>query len=475
MERSTLFSVLIAIALISGVLFAQIRNPVFDNGTPVAMGKMVKLNSSGQILVCGDNDPDVAGVVVAVQNIGGTNRYLIASSDVHHGILGATVNAGDRLTTSLGGNLRTASPGDLTVGYALENGDGTNLKKVIFFINRVSDWNSDTLGAYRDTLNRDFQRLRSNANPWLYDSVTFVAGAGVTLSQTGDSITIAAIGGGGADNDWERNDSWTGNRVYTFYNTDSVGIGTTTPTAKLDVDGGITMRNGRFTGRNSSGADTFQIYISGDTTFIKSEKRIKIGNPVNTHISDSLYFGKVAYDTLTDSVLVLGRGGKVGWASWNDVGGAITQAYGELQISIRRYYSGVTKSPNWQNMDSCECGFYSGLPYVTVTCVNGQLDTIIVGPKGNKLYQMSISISFDGASGLILELGVFVNNVLLDKFTLFSQVASTGEKKSASLSGLLKLNPGDKVTVKFRDTSGGGAKYMNIYNFNLQITRIDDA
>ncbi|MBN2543227.1 hypothetical protein JXI42_10215 [bacterium] len=80
-----------------------------------------------------------------------------------------------------------------------------------------------------------FVRLRSNGASWLYDSVTFVAGSNITLNQNGDSITIALTSS--PDSNWSR----TGNYVYTFNNTDSVGIGTTTPGAKLDVNGDVNI------------------------------------------------------------------------------------------------------------------------------------------------------------------------------------------------------------------------------------------
>ncbi len=40
-----------------------------------------------------------------------------------------------------------------------------------------------------------FQQLRANGSSWLTDSVTFVEGSNITLSQVGDSITISASGG----------------------------------------------------------------------------------------------------------------------------------------------------------------------------------------------------------------------------------------------------------------------------------------
>ncbi|MBN2543973.1 tail fiber domain-containing protein, partial [bacterium] len=84
-----------------------------------------------------------------------------------------------------------------------------------------------------------FVRLRSDGDPWLYDSATFVTGSNITLTQNGDSIIITAADQ--TDDHWDRN----GNYVYTFNNTDSVGIGTTNPAEKLDVSGNVHV-SGKF-------------------------------------------------------------------------------------------------------------------------------------------------------------------------------------------------------------------------------------
>ncbi|MCK5833542.1 hypothetical protein KAH81_07725 [bacterium] len=270
MKRNSTIITALALILIALPLIGQLKNRVEDSGTAVEMGSMVKLNASGQITVCGDSDTSVAGIVVAVLPDGGTDYYLLSSSDIFPARMEASVTAGDRLTTATGGKLKTASDGDVFIGFALENGHATEVRKAIISLDYPISVDWDTLGAYADTSvvwdtlgdyalldtlsayydttdlqtsgdaevhwdnltnvpadladgddvdttiaywgslrnipadiadgdDLGFQQLRANGSAWLPDSVTFVEGSNITLTQTGDSITIAATG---ADTDW---------------------------------------------------------------------------------------------------------------------------------------------------------------------------------------------------------------------------------------------------------------------------------
>jgi hypothetical protein len=91
----------------------------------------------------------------------------------------------------------------------------------------------------------------------LKDNVTLAAGANVTLTPSGNTVTIASAGAGGSG-------IWNLNGVNTYYNAGNVGIGTTTPFSRLAVqtasgnygfthtDGTITL--GSYVGSSSSGA-----------------------------------------------------------------------------------------------------------------------------------------------------------------------------------------------------------------------------
>jgi len=71
----------------------------------------------------------------------------------------------------------------------------------------VAHWDS-IRGIPADIADGDdigFTQLRANGSPWLTDSVTLAEGTNVTLTQTGDSITIDATGGGSSN--WTVTDS----------------------------------------------------------------------------------------------------------------------------------------------------------------------------------------------------------------------------------------------------------------------------
>jgi hypothetical protein len=80
----------------------------------------------------------------------------------------------------------------------------------------------------------------------LRDNVTLTAGANVTVTPTGNTITIAAPGG--------PNGPWSVNGSSAFYNGGNVGIGTSSPLDKLTIAGVTSYNNGlKLTGNADAG------------------------------------------------------------------------------------------------------------------------------------------------------------------------------------------------------------------------------
>ncbi len=455
--------------------FGQIKNPIQDAGAAIDMGSSVKVNSSGQIAVCGDNDSLFAGVVTAVQTIAATDYYLISSSDIFPAKLDAAVTAGDLLTTSAGGSFKTVSTGEIIVGVALQDGHATDLRKAIFAVDRTP--NLDTLAAYLDTTNSFFQRLRANANPWLADSVTFVEGTNITLTQTGDSITITASSSVG-DNDWSGAES---GQMYAYDSDDSVAVGRPTAAAKFDVEGGIMMRGDRYWGVDATaGADSFWIYDDGDTTRFDADNAIKIGDGSlivgtngNVHVSDTMFLGEVVEDSITDSLLCVSSNGKVSWMDISDAGNAVIQSYGEMYIEDTIGVEVDLPAHRGRTvMDSASAGLVRGSPYVTAYTSGGD-DSLTVMTDGGGIHQMNLSLTFSGPSGVELSMALCINDTIIDRFILGSDIASAGETKSSNLSGLMELAYGDVITVKLWNRNDRpSATTIKIYNFSVHLTRI---
>lgn len=141
----------------------------------------------------------------------------------------------------------------------------------------------------------------------LKDDVTLEAGSNVTITPSGNKLTISASGGSGGSNYWTANGANISNS-----NSDNVGIGTTDPINRLHVEGaGITLS------RNGFG-NPFSIVKDGNTPFAVFEGgsvnqyRFAINNSGNVGIgtTDPGYkLDVIGGDVRTDGVLRFNEAG----------------------------------------------------------------------------------------------------------------------------------------------------------------------
>ena len=655
-----LFLSVIIFILTSSTLFSQtvIKYPLQDSGTEIGAGIAVRLNSSGQIVVCDSNDVNIIGFIIEKENVSGTIYYNVVNSDATEAFLRAGVNMGDKLTVAAGGTLKILQPSEMIVGFALEDGPASGAAqrgKIMITLDAALTgnfiWNQDTsaqLGNYwisgdsktngSDSIGgnltvegaavindaggaNDFRvegftdqnliftdaannrlgigtnaptakldvngqtRIRTVPSGLTTDSILTVDANGNIRSinfnriedndwtrsgnllytyNTSDSVGIGTTSPGAkldvrgdavfnedggdfdfrvegftdqnliftdAANDWLgigtnaptakldvngqarirtvpsglttdsiltvdangnirsinfnriEDDDWSRNNnyVYTYNTDDSVGIGLTSPDNKLDIDGGVLMHGNRYWGVDPSGTDSFWIYDDRDTTFFNADNPITIGDlslilqtDGDARITKHLYIETVDEDSITDSVLVLTSGGKVSWASREIVTSVITRGYAEIYIgdTLGKAVS-LPAHCVWTTMDSASSGEVAGSPYITTHTSSGS-DSVVIGTKGETIYQMNMSISFSGPSGVELAMGLFLNDSLLQEFILYSDIASSGETKSGSLSGLIPLKTDNALTIKMKNRNDRPISLtIEIYNFCLQLTRIE--
>ncbi len=219
--------ILIFSLLINAIVFAQsvLKYQIIDDGTSLSIGTAVKVDASGNITACGDNDPDVVGVIVSKENDGVNRYYVISSGDVALAPLPNTLLAGDKLTTAAGGGIRKAALGEIVVGIALEDGDGNALtnERLILTLGYASPSNF---------ISNQYASAQS-ANFWI-DKTGRVGHLVVDSS--------AVVNESGGNYDFRVEGDTDPNLLFTDASTDFVGIGTNVPLQKLDLDGALRLR-----------------------------------------------------------------------------------------------------------------------------------------------------------------------------------------------------------------------------------------
>lgn len=93
----------------------------------------------------------------------------------------------------------------------------------------------------------------------LSDDITLVAGSNVTISPSGNTLVISAAAGSGGDTDWNINGTNMSSGV-----SGNVGIGTTSPSGKLEVVGKMELSGNGSRLEMRNGADQMNVELDGE-------------------------------------------------------------------------------------------------------------------------------------------------------------------------------------------------------------------
>ncbi len=101
-------------------------------------------------------------------------------------------------------------------------------------------------------------------------------------------------------------------------------------------------------------------------------------------------------------------------------------------------------------------------------------DKIIIGEDG--LYELELSMSFGGSQNVQVRGVVFKTpnggSAAATKVQLMRKIGSTGDLGSASAHGLLRLNSGDALDIRFNATSNG--EDLDIYSVNFIVNKVGE-
>jgi hypothetical protein len=102
-------------------------------------------------------------------------------------------------------------------------------------------------------------------------------------------------------------------------------------------------------------------------------------------------------------------------------------------------------------------------------------DKIVIGEDG--LYEIELSMSFGGSNNTQVRCAVFKtpnggSTATQTRVGLLRKIASTGDLGSAGSHGLLRLDAGDKLDVRFNSASNN--ETLSIYSINFIVNKVGD-
>ena len=330
------------------------------------------------------------------------------------------------------------------------------------------------------------------------DDVNMVAGPNISITPQGDSLIIASSGGGGGSL-W----SLSGNNVY--YNNGNVGIGTTNPTARLDISGnisisgngtvggtltgniinattqfnignnrvlsnagtnnlfaGVNSGNGNTTGNNNSffgtGAGALNTTGGGNSFFGRSAGNTNTEGSNNTligssadlganNLTNATAIGNRAFVALNNSLVLGSVKGKNGATSDINIGIGTTTPDATLDIEIEKALPNITPDIRLTN--------YGRFPYLSFRSSRG----IRPGPTATTSDDILLILGADGYNGSSFT-GSGAASIYFTPTENWNTVAN-GTKISFLTTANGSTSPGTRMTINHDGNVGIGPGLVN--------------
>lgn len=145
--------------------------------------------------------------------------------------------------------------------------------------------------------------------------------------------------------------------------------------------------------------------------------------------------------------------------------------HGEMYIENPATYEvlPMAVTPNYYGLTSASEGYTTGSEYVRYED-NATADRLVIGSQGAGTYLVTLSSSFGGNGNVKVGAAIHINGVLQNGLAFLNKLNSTGDVSSASLTGIVTLQAGDYLDVRFNSDTDN--KNVYIYLLNLHISRI---
>ncbi|MGD9128890.1 MAG: right-handed parallel beta-helix repeat-containing protein [Candidatus Woesebacteria bacterium] len=432
-------------SLISLLVFslAQIlldKNPSFtgydDNSQVLRSAENLKQSNRAKVLAAADERTDrqslmtfnietvfkkllkVAGLKVEEEaEFAGTSTFNAASEFNDSVTFNGDVNLAENVTVSgpltllndiTGKNisLDLGTTGKLTASnviYSLTAGDGISITSGQTPTITNDDPGSDQL--IFSTIEVDGSGVTAGSNT---DTLKFISGSGISLSRSGKEITISGTGIG-----------WTtsGDYVILSDSTDTVGIGTATPNAKLEINSGSDDTSGlRFTQltggstsiSNPSGGKVLTVDAGGNVILVDDQTG---GSQTAEEILPSASQGGTLYyngSNWASSTNLYHYGGNVGIYETGPQGRLhVTTNYNVIGLVVERESGQTSNLTEW-----VDANFTAGDTPLSYIDTSGNFHGDVVGDVTGSINPSLTTgqLAFQGASGLSGDDGLFWDN-----------------------------------------------------------------